>query len=469
MASNVGDKILWTAVIASGLAAYWLVPPFLYHVKELAVVSAPKLKPSKPQLINEAEAAIKPATIGELARGPSYNISSSAIRLAARRFVKDAEAKQGLLQDLASKEWHRRDRALNALQLLLQSPALKESRMRRHFLDGATFSALVTALVNILPDHQKDTNVSTASFSPVRPPSRPAHERIILELILRLLEDPRTLGDAYDYLVVSAQPAIDAGIITRWLKHYPFPCAMPENRRYNFKKRDVVQLLEPNAWADDDDLMSRVVQMLSKMPQGARQLADAGLRASSTHDRSDIGSRQWAVRSHPPVYSYHIRPDYISTDDEEDYDRDDREGAGELIDHDELMTRLQDPRIREGSARTAGERSRQRRHRQAIVVAEAGSPLRPENILQRQPTQTELNWEQEVQGRQGELLRNNSRRSTSAEESAADQMARERIDGLGGAAWTPFQPPALDEFEVPVDYRPESRLGRPSEDNESNG
>jgi len=89
--------------------------------------------------------------------------------------------------------------------------------------------------------------------------------------------------------------------------------------------------------------------------------------------------------------------------------------------------------------------------------------------LQRQPTQTELNWEQEVQGRQGELLRSNSRRSASAEESAADQMARERIDGLGEAAWTPFQPPALDELEGSMDYTPETRLGRPSDDSRSNG
>lgn len=469
MATSVGDSILWTAVIASSIAAYWFIPSFLYHVKDLAAVSTPKSKPTRPQLVNDAEAAIKPSTIAELAHGPSYNIASSAIRLAAARFVKDAEAKRGLLRDLSSKERHRRDRAVKALQLLLQNPALKESRMRQHFLDNATFSALVAALVNLLPEHQSHAGAQSTPPSPVRPLNRPAHERIILESILLLLEEPRNLDYTHGYHIVNAQPAIEAGIITNWLKDYPFPCSLPENRKHNFRKRDVVRLLEQNVWGEDDPLMSRLVQMLSKMPQGARQLADAGFRVSSIHDRSNIRSRQWAVRSHPPLSPTDARLDYIGLDGEEDEDNEHDSETRELIDDDELMTRLQDPQTREGTARSAGEISRQRRHRQAIVVAEAGQPLRPENILQRQPTQTELNWEHEVQGRQGELLRYSSGRRASAEESAADQVARERIDGLGGATWTPFQPPPLDELEVPVGYRSEDAGNATAQDSESVG
>lgn len=153
-------------------------------MKELAAASAPKPKPTKPQLINDAEAAIRPSTIAELAYGPSYNIASSAIRLAARRFVKDPEAKRGLLRDLSSKEWRCRERAVNALQFLVQTLALKESRMRQQFLDHATFSALVTALVNLLPEHERKADAQSAPPSPVRPHHRPAHERIMLESIL---------------------------------------------------------------------------------------------------------------------------------------------------------------------------------------------------------------------------------------------------------------------------------------------
>lgn len=454
MASNAGDKLLWTALVASSIAAYWFIPAYLYHVKDLAAVQAPEPKPTKPQLINDAEAAISPSTIAELVDGPSYNIASSAIRLAARQFVKDSEAKRGLLQDLSSKEWHRRDRAVNALQLLLQHSALKESRTIRHFVDGPTFSALVTALVNLLPEHKRKRDVEATPPSPVRPPYRPAHERLILEFVYILLDEHRNLG-TNGYYVVDATPAIHAGIITRWLKHYPFPCTLPENRKYNFKRRDIVRLLE-TGWAEEDYLMSRVVQLLSKMPLGARQLADAGLKSPSIHDRSNFGSRKWDFRSHPTTIAAEDRINPISIGHDDDHDEEidgDQEERGALIDNDELMTRLQSPQTRDMVERQMSMMSRHRRHRQAVVVAEPGVPLRAENILQRQPTQTELNWEQEVQGRQPELLRNSSRRSASVDESAADQIALDRIDGLEGGTWNPFQPPALDELDVAHEYR----------------
>ncbi|KAK5072691.1 hypothetical protein LTR64_004835 [Lithohypha guttulata] len=427
--TNVGDRILWTAIICTGIAVYWYVPYYLHHVKDLAAVKSPELKIPEPRLQQDAEASIKLSSLAELARGPNHNLTASAIRLTASRFVKDAKAKKTLLRDLSSKDWHRRDRAINAFRLLLSHPALKEGDTRQHFLNQPTHAAFIAALVNLLPEHEPEIKFQVPA-SPIRPSHRPAHERSVLDLLLILLEEPRSYGENGFY-IFDAQPAINAGIITKWLIKYPFPCIMPETRRYNFRRSDVCRLLEPDVWGSDDPQMSRLVQMLVKLPSGARQLADAGLRTSSLHGRTNIGSREWATRSHPTLDSAHPgsqpRPIWGSDDEATD---EEQEEPGQIIEETELLARLQGSQPRRPFARTPGEQSRQRRHRQAVVVAEAGAPLRPENILQRQPTETELTWQQEVQDRQGQLLRTTIRRTISSDDAEVDRTARERLDGL---------------------------------------
>ena len=445
--SRLSEKALWTAIIVTGVTAAWYIPRFLNHIKDLTVVSTPQIQPEEPRLQQDAEASIKTQTLGVLAAGPNYNLAAAAIKLAAARFVDDKGARRDLLRDLSSKEWHRRDRAINALHLLLTHPALKDLNLRRYFLDDDSFSAFVAALVHLLPEHEH-VAVKDGDFpSPIRPLYRPVQERSILELLLILLEDPNFYDD---FCAVDAQPAVNAGIITKWLAHYPFPCTLSQNRRLNFKSRDVCRLLEPDIWGSDDPKMAKLVAILVRLPSGARQLTDVGLRPRS-HGRGNIGSREWATRSHPTLSSPDSSPLPLGT--AIDGTNDDNNVGHHINEFVERMEPSeQDTLARRRSAVTPGERSRQRRHRQAIVVAEAGMPLLPENILQRQPTETELTWQQqEVRNRQGEILRNR-RRSQNADVEVSshlfEQSARERIDGLQEAAsgFPTYQLPDLDQI-----------------------
>lgn len=437
MASNVGDKLLWTAIIVSSIAACWYIPHILYEVKESAVVSIAQPKPSKPQLEKDAEAAIHPSTLADLAEGPSYHLTASAIKLTASKFFK-SDAKQLLLKDIASKDPIRRDKAIDGLSLLLTNTALKENSVRSHFTDATTFNYLVTALVDLLPEHEKAPRSTLPPPSPVRPTNRPVHESAILSFIVLLLNEPRKIGNnSRSFYIIDTQPLIDAGIITRWLKHYPFPCTLPENRRWNFKRHDVVHLLRKEEWGDDDEQMSTLIGMLMKVPTGARQLADIGLRSTCVHD--SINTRPLDLRStHSSDWETRQFTVRVTNDEPEDYEPGTfghfmNSGEGDLIDDEEMIVRLQQQadessnvRLRDG--RTAGEQSLRRRHRQAIVVAEAGMPLREENILQRQPTETELSWQEEMASR--------------------DHVALERIDGMeggnvGGVREGPV-PPSID-------------------------
>lgn len=470
MANNVGDRVLWTAVLVTGIAACWYLPYVLKDIKEAAVVSVNQPKSAKPRLEKDVEAAIKPSTLAELANGPSYNLAASAMRLSAAKFLK-SDAKKFLLQDLASKHHTHREKAINAFRLLLTNPAFLDHSIRSHFTDDATFSAFVSALVNLLPEHEQACESRypspSPSPSPIRPANRPAHELAILNLLGTLMNEPRRVGTSNsNSYVVDAQPAINAGIITRWLKHYPFPCTLPENRRWNFKRHDVCHLLRENEWASDDEAMSSLVQMLMKNPMGARQLAEVGLRKSSVLDGDNPMPWEWRLtRRHNTRLS---EPTFDDMFPDSPWEDDDDVEEGGLIDNDEMMARLQDfPPPRGG--RTAGERSLRRRHRQAVVVVEAGVPLSAENILQRLPTETELTWQEEIAERQGNILRSARAngdvaraRNAGVEETvdgATDHIALERIDGMQeglarGVREGPI-PPGIDLAEIQWDLDPD--------------
>lgn len=388
---DVGDHVLWTAVLLTSVAAYWYVPSFLNHVKELAVVEAPKPKPAEPRLHQDAEASIKLSTLHTLANGPNYNITAAALRLIADRFVKDWGARYGLLDDLGSKEWHRRDRAINAFRFLLTHPALRDSDIQERLVGLMTFQAFIIALQKLILEHDGDDKVPV---SPIRPKKRSTHESAIIDLLLVLMEDP---DQRYDrtFIANHIQPAIDAGIIIDWLKHYPFPCTMRQKGTpSNFRRSDVCRLLEYDVWGTDDPAMSRLVACLLKAPNAPRQFAEIGLRPSIYRKRVSVDLSGQDTRDHPN-FSFDIAND--QTRSGESLNEDNEELIrGEVIGEMEMLTRSSSSSRRD-LRHAAGEMSRQRRHREAIVVAEAGAPLGPENILQRQPTETELQWQQETE------------------------------------------------------------------------
>jgi len=379
MASNVGDKLLWTAVVVTGIAAYWYVPYFLTYAKELAAVPPTPLDDTKPQLQTAAEDAIENSTLAKLAGGPSYNLTASAIRLTAARFVK-SDAKRRLLDDLRSKSWERREQAINGLQLLIFSPDLKDSGIRQHFTDDTTFTALVNTLVNLRDENKHKYNPPTSNLppSPVRPAYRPAHERLILKILLALIDTPR--GGFTSYFGNPARPVLKAGIVQKWLADYPFPCALPGNAKYNYKKSDVCRLLDEEVWGYDDLLMSSLVHKLRQLPSGVSSLVEVGL-SNSSFEKQVQSATQLRTTSHSRDPQFFQAA--VTLTDEEPV-------VGELIDDDELMIRLGSTSApRNSTEQTPEERSLRRRHRNAVVVAEPGSSLRPENILQRQNTETD--------------------------------------------------------------------------------
>ncbi|OGE52664.1 hypothetical protein PENARI_c009G01689 [Penicillium arizonense] len=140
--------------------------------------------------------------------------------------------------------------------------------------------------------------------------------------------------------------ALEAGIISRWLCKYPFPCAQADPSR----RRDVVILMK--TWWSDDAVMSSIFSTLSSHPDGIKQLRKYGLMGSM-----------------------------IEENDQDDED-DDADSDVWMVDADEAGGTFgrSSRRLQEGTPR---EQALRRRRREAMVLSDGGRPLGNDDIIQR--------------------------------------------------------------------------------------
>ncbi|KAG9773383.1 hypothetical protein KCU88_g5822, partial [Aureobasidium melanogenum] len=440
MPALTSNRALLVVLLVGLGTAIYTIPRLLRRVKDEAKAPQPEPPPAPKRLQKDSENSLKIETLRTLADGYSHELRTSAIKIVASRTARSS-TKSLLLRDLASKDYGRRDNAINGLWMLLYHPSLNGNnngggKVMTEFHDAETATATVHALINVLPlhninDHQPEAEAEPSAVpnqrkkhlvvppSPVRPAHRPAHEvslLIILNNILsysaRRMARPISGNEAME-------AALDAGLVTRWLANYPFPCALAEkeNLGFNFKKSDVARLFDRMAWLTDDLLMADIVLEVMQCPRGRKEMRAVGL-STSRYRENDLGRRGGSYRS----ASNWDLPGWV-TAAQQDEEQNNRTGdddvrmvggedtAGVIVEGNEGGPQYE-PMSQEGDGGGGGLRPRsmersqeeehlRRRHREAIVVADPGAPLRRENILQRANSQQILqpmNGTSEVEG-----------------------------------------------------------------------
>lgn len=192
--------------------------------------------------------------------------------------------------------------------------------------DLSTYTALVDCLCNFLEEHVEETSTTD---SPILPKTRPLGEKKALSILSLILQE-------------NIPAALEAGVVSRWLSKYPFPCALTKPSR----RQDVVILMK--TWWSDDTIMSAIFNTLSSHPDGKKQLRKYGLMGSMMEENDH--------------------------DDEEDSDVwmiDGEDTAG--------SRRLSGRRVRGG---TAEEQAVRRRRREAMVLSDGVHPLNNDDIFQ---------------------------------------------------------------------------------------
>ncbi|KAI9720369.1 MAG: hypothetical protein M1812_002875 [Candelaria pacifica] len=279
----------------------------------------------------ETEDALKLDTLQKLADGPNWELRAAAHKIIVERSTKGA-AYELLLANINSKDEAVQYQALVTLRFLARNPA-------RHDLENlATLTALTDCLCNIAACRFPKGRSTTLS-SPTQ--ARPQIERIALMTFLQVTR--YNLG-----------PAMEAGIITRWLANYPI------------------------TGINDDLLLSEVASNLTRNDIALRDLRNVGLRVDQTED-NDTDMEIWIVG------------------DEEAAGPAPRPGSGGL-----------GRRVREESME---EQALRRRRREAMVLHEGREPLSSQDIIQREEDVSDGDAEQfEVQEQQIEQLMDEIRR-----------------------------------------------------------
>ncbi|KAL4883637.1 hypothetical protein BJY04DRAFT_215991 [Aspergillus karnatakaensis] len=331
MASHMSDRLLWLCLGVSLFFAVRGIAADLYRVHELTEI---KNEDTDDKIISEGtEDALKLDTLLKLSNSTSYDLRSAALRIIAERSVK-GDTKELLLKDLASQNPERRNKALSAVYFLVSNRALSRTSVCSRLQDLSAYTAVVDCLCNFLNEHVEQTS---ETISPIFPRTRPLGEKKALNTLNILLQE-------------NIPAALEAGVVSRWLANYPFPCALTEPSR----RQDVVILMK--TWWSDDTVMSSIFATLSSHPDGAKQLRKHGLMGSLLEENDH---------------------DEVSDDNDED----DEESDVWMVDGEDTAGSRQIPG-RRPRERNPEEQALRRRRREAMVLSDGRRPLGNDDIIQ---------------------------------------------------------------------------------------
>ncbi|OJJ63201.1 hypothetical protein ASPSYDRAFT_86843 [Aspergillus sydowii CBS 593.65] len=331
MAFHVSDKVLWICLGVSLFFAVRGIAADLHSVNELTEI---KNDGTDDKIISEGtEDALKLDTLLRLSNSTSYDLRSAALRIIAERSVK-ANTRNLLLKDLASKNPERRNKAIPAVFFLVSNRALSRTSVCSRLKDFPTYTALVDCLCNLLGEHVEKTS---DTVSPIFPRTRPPGEIKAMRTLNILLQE-------------NTPAALEAGIVSRWLANYPFPCALTEPSR----RQDVVILMK--TWWADDAVMSAIFGTLSSHPEGAKQLRKYGLMGSMLEENDH---------------------DELSDDNDDG----DEESDVWMVDGDDTAGSRPIP-ARRHRDRNIEEQALRRRRREAMVLSDGRRPIGNDDIIQ---------------------------------------------------------------------------------------
>ncbi|EED16021.1 conserved hypothetical protein [Talaromyces stipitatus ATCC 10500] len=340
MALRSDNSILWLVLgLSLGFVAARRIIHDLYEIRTLTEITRPE---NDERMISKGtEDALKLETLQKLSESPSYELRGASLRIISERATKEPSWDL-LLEDLAGKNKRRRNRAVNAIHFLFASRALSRVTLSPRLNDFSTYKAIVDCLCNFLEEHNVEY---TTTESPILPRTRPPGEKKLLATLNILL-------------VQNIPAALEAGVVSRWLSKYPFPCLRESTTTTthgnDYRRKDVVWLMK--MYWPDDTFMSSIITTLVGTREGIRQLRKYGLMGSVMEEGKDM--------------------------DDHDDGGDDEDSDVWMINGESTAGTSWVPERLSFPEESYEEQVLRRRRREAMVFSEDGGPIRSDNIIQ---------------------------------------------------------------------------------------
>ena len=208
-------------------------------------------------------------------------------------------------------------------------------------------------------------NVSSSiSDSPVMPLHRPAQERKLLEILREMLSEGRHAFNS----------AIDAGLVYRWLRYYPFP--------WRYQKEpsdwpDLVEIFQQSAWGNDDPDMGFIILHLRSSRKAMIHLKRYRLTKTSRPVKNPF-------QRGGPMSDSDNSDDVVMTGGE------DTAGLPLGTLHSRPAQRPGSSWARDPPARNSAEAAQRRARREAVLISDGVEPITRDNILQRENSRSLL-------------------------------------------------------------------------------
>ncbi|KAI9853495.1 MAG: hypothetical protein M1824_001226 [Vezdaea acicularis] len=327
MALTTDQRWMWIGIGFLAAGAFHLIRYQLEQVRQMNEVKADG--PAKQTISRETEDALPVETLAALAKGHNYELRSGAFKIICDRAARSPGFKN-LLLNVASKDEETRSQGLTALTFMMDQNLTNAQRFdifpaHFHYL---TFYAIITALCNMTPNTYGIPGLDTV-HSP--------DELLAINMIFKLVHECRT-----DTLPV----ALRAGLVTRWLKAYPFAEDKRATQEVFLKLLKLHSDLSPRERGRQDKMDSKLpslIYILVHNAEARKQMRYVGL-LSSSFDEHFVG------------------------DDAIMYNG--SETAGEL------------PRWAQNRRNSTLDQERARRaRREAMVIGDEGQPLGRDNIF----------------------------------------------------------------------------------------
>ncbi|KAL9104474.1 MAG: hypothetical protein Q9163_000567 [Psora crenata] len=226
----------------------------------------------EPGMVNQAtEDAIKLKTLGQLAESPNFDIREAAIGMVRERVFRDGPAWDLLLQHLASSQPSYRNKALTSLIFLMKRPRRPLTQIKDNLFAGVPFlTALVACLHSFLPE----------ACAAVEDDTYPSEYQVFaLQILDTVLRDdlPKKI------LERNIRTALDAGLVSRWLVHYPFCAGTGTVAITMQQRRDVIgELLRNDPYTNYHPIeISYILRVLTSNTYASKALKRYGLLVRS--------------------------------------------------------------------------------------------------------------------------------------------------------------------------------------------